>query len=347
MSNINPYSILGIDKSASDAEVKKAYRKLALKFHPDRNPDDASAEARFKEISQAYEVLSDPQKRKNFDTYGDPEGMPHGFSGGFNPQSNSPFDIFDMFGDVFGHPHQRSRARKNTPGKDIKVRLQVPFMDSIFGCQKDITVNTTSICNSCDGTGSKTRKTYRCRTCSGAGFITIRQGFMRANAQCHDCLGLGQVPEQKCDNCDGRGQVGNAETIKVTIPPGIDSGSTLRVIGKGHLNQHATHRGNLFVSLSVSDHPEFTKDGRNIHSTIAMPFNIAALGGVIPVNTVHGVQTVKIKPGTQCNATLRLKRKGVPGSGARLTGHHLVHLTVKVPDSLSSEQKELIRKLNL
>jgi molecular chaperone DnaJ len=170
---------------------------------------------------------------------------------------------------------------------------------------------------------------------------------MRANAQCPDCNGRGQVPEQKCTVCNGMGQKPGVESIKVSVPPGVDDGSTLRVVGKGHLNKYATNRGNLFITLRVPEHNEFTKDGRNIHSTVAMPFNVAVLGGVLPVNTVHGIQTVKIAPGTKCNSTLRLKRKGVPGNGPRPTGHHLVHLVVSVPESITNEQKELIRKLNL
>ena len=346
MSKSNPYEVLGISKSASEAEIKKAYRKLALKFHPDRNQGDDSAEAKFKEVSYAYEILSDPEKRKNFDTFGNPDGPGAGFSGGFST-GGSPFDIFDMFGDVFGHPHQRRKTQRNKPGKDLKVSLNISFMDSIFGCQRDIQVKTNVACDSCDHTGSTTGKTFKCASCNGAGFVTIRQGFMRANAQCPDCHGRGIVPENKCSPCSGTGQKPGQESIKISVPPGVDNGTTLRVVGKGHLNKYATHRGNMFITLRVSDHPEFSKDGKNIHSTVEMPFNVAVLGGVLPVNTVHGIQTVKISPGTQCNSTLRLKRKGVPGVGARPTGHHLVHLVVKVPQAVTGEQQELIRKLNL
>ena len=349
MSNSNPYVVLGVDKSASESEIKKAYRKLALKFHPDRNQGDEAAEKKFKEISYAYEILSDPEKRKNFDMFGSPEGPGQGFhggQGGFNP-GGSPFDIFDMFGDVFGHPHQRQRTQRNKPGKDIKLSLNISFMDSIFGCQKDIQVKTNVGCESCDHTGSTTRRTHRCQTCGGTGFVVIRQAFMRANAQCPDCHGRGEVPENPCLACNGTGQKPGTESIKVSVPPGVDNGSTLRIVGKGHLNMYGTNRGNMFINLRVEDHEEFTKDGRHIHSTVAMPFNVAILGGVLPVNTVHGVQTVKIAPGTQCNSTLRLKRKGVPGSRARPTGHHLVRLVVDIPSSVTNEQKELIRKLNL
>ena len=344
----NPYSVLGVDKSASEAEIKKAYRKLALKFHPDRNQGDSSAEAKFKEISYAYEILSDPEKKKNFDMFGSPDGPGQGFhgQGGFS-SGGSPFDIFDMFGDVFGHPNQRRRTQKNKPGKDIKVALNITFEDSIFGCQREVQLKTNVGCDSCDHTGSMTRKLHHCQSCGGAGFVTIRQGFMRANAQCPDCGGRGKVPEQACTACNGMGQKPGVESIKISVPPGVDNGSTLRVIGKGHLNKYATNRGNLFITLRVPEHKEFTKDGRHIHSTVAMPFNVATLGGVLPVNTVHGVQTVKIAPGTQSNSTLRLKRKGVPGVAARPTGHHLVHLVVDVPKSVTPEQKELIRKLNL
>ena len=347
MSN-DPYTILGVSKDASQADIKKAYRKLALKYHPDRNQDNEDAETKFKEISFAYEILSDSDKRKNYDMYGTPEGPAgHGFNSSDFHDGGSPFDIFDMFGDVFGQPHRRAQSRRNTRGKDIKVQFNIAFLDSIFGCQKDVTINVNLGCKPCKSTGSATGDVQRCQTCGGTGFVVIRQAFMRANAQCPNCSGKGQVPKNPCDACSGNGQVPSQETIKITIPAGINDGSTLRVSSKGHLNIMNTHRGNLLIRVGVQDHPEFTKDGKNIHSTVEMPFSTAALGGVLPVNTVHGIQTVKITPGTQCNSTLRLRRKGVPGSGARPTGHHFVHLVVSVPRDLTTDQSELIRKLKL
>ena len=343
---IYPYSILGISKDADASEIKKSYRRLAMKFHPDRNPGDAKAEAKFKEVSQAYEILSDPEKKNNYDMYADPAGRPQGFPGGFQ-SGGSPYDIFDMFGDVFGQPHRRQQRNRAQPGKDIRVNATISFLDSVFGSQRDLRVNVSTGCKPCAASGSETKRSSRCQTCGGAGFVTIRQAFMRANAQCHVCNGKGQIPEKKCDECSGAGHVSTTETVKVSIPPGVDNNSTLRLAGKGHANIFGTHRGNLLINLTVAPHEEFTKDGKHIHSTVSIPFNVASLGGVVPVNTVHGIQTVKIKPGTQCNSTLRLRRKGVPGQNARPTGHHYARMVVSVPTELTPEQKELIKKLKL
>ena len=343
---IDPYSVLGISRDADASEIKKSYRRLAMKFHPDRNPDDTEAEAKFKEVSHAYEVLSDPEKKSNYDSYGDPDGRPQGFPGGFET-GGTPYDIFDMFGDVFGQPHQRRQRNRSQQGKDIRINATINFLDSIFGTQKDLRVNVNLGCSTCSSTGSETKKTARCQTCGGTGFVTVRQAFMRANVQCHTCHGKGHIPEKPCTACNGSGRTTESEVIKVSIPPGVDNNSTLRLSGKGHANMFGSHRGNLLINLTVAPHDEFTKDGKHIHSTVSIPFNVASLGGVVPVNTVHGVQTVKIKPGTQCNSTLRLRRKGVPGRNARPTGHHFVRIVVAVPTELTTEQKELIKKLKL
>jgi molecular chaperone DnaJ len=342
---INPYATLDVSKESTPAEIKKAYRRLAMKFHPDRNPGDTEAESKFKEVSHAYEILSDPEKKNNEDMFGSAGAQPAGFPGGFE-SGGSPFDIFDMFGDVFGQPRQR-RPQRNQPGKDIRITATIGFLDSIFGSQKDLKVNVNAGCVPCAATGSETRKTLRCSVCGGTGFVIIRQAFMKANARCHGCSGKGQTPEKQCAPCTGTGMVNSLETIKVSIPPGVDDNSTLRLVGRGHANQFGAHRGNMLITLNVERHEEFIKDGKHIHSNIYIPFNVAALGGVVPVSTVHGTQTVKIASGTQCNSTLRLRRKGVPGTGPRPTGHHFVKVIVSVPKDVTDQQRELIKKLKL
>jgi len=344
----NLYAILGVDKSASEKDIKKAYRKLAMKYHPDRNQGDETAENKFKEISHAYEVLSDPEKKQNYDTYGTPDP---GFSpgGGYSSTSSgpSPFDIFDMFGDVFG-PRQARQSRPRTqPGKDANVRLTLSFYDAVFGCQKSVNVQTLGACRTCGATGSTNGKLSRCTSCGGTGYISQQQGFMRVNMTCPGCNGKGMMPEQVCIPCGGNGQVPTTEKIKVTIPPGVDDGTTLRVAGKGHPNRQGTHTGNLMVRIQVMPDPRFTREGPNIHGNEKMSFAVASLGGVLEVETMHGKQTIKIKPGTQPGSTFRLRSKGVPTHRGRPAGHHYVHLNVEIPTSLTGEQKELIRKLKL
>ena len=339
------YSILGVPKSANEKEIKKAYRKLAMKYHPDRNQGDEAAESKFKEISHAYEILSDPEKKQNYDTYGTPD--PGGYTGGHRHEGPNPFDIFDMFGDVFGPRQTRQSRPRAQRGKDINVRLTLTFHDAVFGCQKDVNVQTLGPCRSCGATGSTNGKLNRCGMCGGTGYVTQQQGFMRVNMTCPSCHGKGMMPDQVCMPCGGGGQTPTSEKIKVTIPPGVDNGTTLRVAGKGHPNAQGAHHGNLMVRIQVAPDPRFSREGSDIHSNSNMSFTVASLGGVLEVETIYGKQTIKVKPGTQPGSTFRLRSKGIPGYRTRAPGHHYVHLNVDVPTALTSEQKELIRKLKL
>ena len=341
------YAILGISKTADEKEIKKAYRKLALKYHPDRNPDNEEAETKFKEISHAYDVLSDPEKKQNYDMFGS-EAPPEYATGnqGSYPHSN-PFDIFDMFGDVFGNPHKRRRPRQPRRGADIHVKLSISFREAIFGCQKSIRVNSTQGCRDCGATGSSDGQLARCRQCGGTGHVTHRQAFVHVNSTCPSCRGKGLIPESPCIPCGGGGRVPVSESIKVTIPMGVDDGMTLRVAGKGNMGENGASPGSLMLKLLDQKDPRYTREGNSIHSDEKISFSLAALGGVLSVETIHGRQTVKIAPGTQPNATLRLRGKGVPASRRNPAGHHYVQLVVEVPKNLTSEQKELIRKLKL
>ena len=305
------YAILGINKSANEKEIKKAYRKLAMKYHPDRNQGDEKAETKFKEISHAYEILSDPEKKQNYDTYGtpDPGFSPGGGYSGGHAEGPNPFDIFDMFGDVFGPRQTRQSRPKVQRGKDINVRLTLTFYDAVFGCQKNVNVQTLGGCRDCGATGSATGQLNRCNSCGGTGYISQQQGFMRVNMTCPGCHGRGMMPDRVCIPCGGNGQVPTNEKIKVTIPPGVDDGTTLRVAGKGHPNRQGTHNGNLMVRIQVVPDSRFSREGNDIHSDS--------------------------------------KSKGVPGHRRRAPGHHYVHLGVEIPTSLTNDQKELIRKLKL
>lgn len=344
------YKVLGIDKKASSADIKKAYRKLAKKYHPDKNPDDVKAESKFKEISEAYETLNDPEKRKNYDMHGSASGpnfgpsSSHGFDGG------NPFDIFgDMFGEFFsGGSTARNRTRHARRGADVHVELEISFRDAIFGGRKSIRTRDQEPCRDCGATGcADNTSPSRCTTCLGTGRLSTRQGFMRVNTICHTCHGRGIIPEKVCIQCGGMGQIPKNKDITVNIPAGVETGTLLRVAGKGQPSESGGSPGNLLIQLLVQEDPKFERRGSDIYSTEKMSFTKAALGGTSSVTTVHGDQTIKIHPGTQSGTTMRIRGKGVPGQGARAWGHHYVQLSVDVPKKLTNEQIDLIKKLNL
>lgn len=341
------YELLGVTRQADEKEIKKAYRQLALKYHPDRNQGDAAAETRFKEISYAYDVLSNPEKKANYDKYGSPEGPSS--AGRSQHSGGAPFDIFDMFNEVFGQGQSRSQSdsRANRPGRDLSVRTTITFLEAIFGCQKELKVNVSVGCVPCNSTGSSTGKVSKCKVCAGTGYVVIRQAFMKVNTQCHGCSGKGTAPEQMCKECLGNGQVQGTDVVKISIPSGVDSDSKLRIPARGQVNPVSGRRGDLYVHLDVESHPTFTREGRDIYSVVKMSFVTACIGGSISVETVQGLQSMKVTPGMQSGSTLRLKNLGVPASTTGPAGHHFVQLIVDVPKKLTAQQEELIRKLNL
>jgi len=345
----NFYKVLGVDRKATPVDIKKAYRKLAKKYHPDKNQGDAAAEAKFKEVSEAYEVLSDSEKRKNYDTYGsaDPSNSRpppgQGFPGGH------PFDIFgDMFGEFFGGGSARTRQAPRRRGADIRVELEISFRDAIFGAQKSIRMRTQEPCRDCGATGSADSTTpSKCSTCLGTGRLSQRQEFVRVNTVCYTCHGRGIIPESICVCCGGTGQVPKDKDIAVNIPPGVETGIILRVAGKGQQSDSGGSPGNLLIQLSVQKDPKFDRRGNDIYSMEKTTFAKAALGGAMHVETVHGSQSIKVPPGTQSGTTMRIRGKGVPGHGGHNWGHHYVQLGVSIPTMLTDEQISLIKKLNL
>jgi molecular chaperone DnaJ len=345
----NFYKILGIDKKTSNADIKKAYRKLAKIYHPDKNPDDAKAEAKFKEISEAYEILSDSEKRKNYDVYGSADVPNFRSSPGQESTGGHPFDIFDdMFGEFFGGGSARTRHTQRRRGADVHVELEISFRDAIFGTQKSVRMRSQEPCRDCGTTGSAdSTMPSKCSTCLGTGRLSQRQGFLRVNTICHTCHGRGMIPESVCIHCGGVGQVLKNKDVAVNIPPGVETGIMLRVAGKGQQSDSGGSPGNLLIQLLVQEDPKFNRRGIDIYSMEKITFTKAALGGSVHVETVHGSQTIKVPTGTQSGTTMRIRGKGVPGQRGHSWGHHYVQLDVSIPTRLTNEQISLIKKLNL
>lgn len=350
------YEVLGVDKSADDAAIKKAYRVLAKKYHPDMNPGDKEAEAKFKEASEAYAILSDPEKRKQYDQYGHAafEGGGAG-AGGFDFNFNDMGDIFgDIFGDFFGGGRRSQRA-SNAPmkGSNIRTRIVIDFEEAVFGCDKEIDVTIKDECHSCHGTGAKAGTSpVTCSKCGGKGQVMYTQqslfGAMRSVQTCPDCNGTGKIVRDKCPDCRGTGYISNRKKIQVTVPAGIDDGQSIRIRDKGEPGTNGGPRGDLLVEVSVRRHPIFQRDGYNLYSTAPISFAQAALGGDVRISTIDGDVLFNINAGTQTDTKIRLRGKGVPSlRNKSMRGDQYVTLVVQVPEKLSEAQKEALRAFDI
>lgn len=354
------YEVLGVDRGADDATLKKAYRKLAKKYHPDMNPGDKEAEAKFKEATEAYGVLSDPDKRRQYDQFGHAAfengggGAGAGGFGGFDFGGGDMGDIFgDIFGDLFGGGGSRRRAN-NGPmkGANLRAVVHITFEEAVFGCQKELEINLKDTCTTCHGTGAKPGTSPEtCSKCNGTGQITYTQqtmfGSVRNVTTCPDCNGTGKIIKDKCPDCYGTGYVAKRKKIKVTIPAGIDNGQMLRDRGNGEPGTNGGPRGDLLVEVVVSQHPIFKRQDTTIYSTVPISFVKAALGGPIRIKTVDGEVEYEVKPGTQTDTRVRLKGKGVPSLRNRnVRGDHFVTLVVQVPERMTEAQKEALRKFD-
>ena len=350
------YEVLGVDKNADDAAIKKAYRALAKKYHPDMNPGDQEAEKKFKEASEAYAILSDPEKKRQYDQFGhaafEQGGGPGGF-GGFDFSGADFTDIFgDLFGDMFGGGSRRRQSNGPMKGANVRTSVRITFEEAVFGVEKEIELTLKDSCPTCHGSGAKpgTSKTT-CTKCGGKGQVVFTQqsffGTVRNVQTCPDCSGTGQVIKEKCTDCHGSGYVSNRKKIQVTIPAGIDHGQSIRIRDKGEPGVNGGPRGDLLVEVMVQRHPIFQRQDYNIFSTVPVSFAVAALGGEILIDTVDGRVVYDVKAGTQTDTKVRLKGKGVPSLRDKNSrGDHYVTLVVQVPDKLSSEAKELLRKFD-
>jgi molecular chaperone DnaJ len=335
------YQVLGVPRNADEQEIKKAYRKMARQYHPDVNPGNADAENNFKEVSEAYEVLSDSGKRQRYDAYGHAGlgqggGEGHGFEG-----------FSDVFGDIFseffgGGGRRGARTRR---GADLEDRVDLTFEEAAFGCDKTLSIPRVEACAECKGTGSKNpRGVQTCSTCRGRGQIAISQGFFSITRTCHSCQGSGRTVTDPCRPCQGTGHVEQTRALKVTIPAGVQSGLRLKVRGEGEAGPQGGPPGDLYVLLMVQPHERFTRDGDNVVMECPISFVQAALGDEFEVPTLWGPRSLKVRPGTQSGTTLVLKGAGIDNVQGRGRGDHHVHLNVMVPRKLTTRQRELLQE---
>jgi molecular chaperone DnaJ len=359
------YEVLGINKNASEADIKKAFRKLARKYHPDVNPGDKTAEQKFKEMNEAYEVLSDPKKREQYDQFGHAAfgggygpgpgpGAGGGFSGfeGFRPggggaeyyRSGNVEGFEDIFGTIFG---ERVRPRGPAKGEDITYSVEVDLEDAIFGKTMQVDLKREVTCSTCAGTGAQPGSApSTCPTCRGTGTISQSRGFMQVAQPCPTCHGTGTINPNPCRTCNGRGVVPRSERINVKIPPGVDNGSKIRVAGMGGPGEKGGPAGDIYIITKVRPHSYFERKGDNLYSEAKVTVKEAALGDKIEIPTVDGMVSLKLPEGVQTGQQLKLKGKGVPHLGGGGVGDHYVSIRVLTPTGLSERGKELIRELD-
>jgi molecular chaperone DnaJ len=342
----NYYKILGVSKNASSDEIRKAYRKLALRYHPDKNRGNHSAEEKFKEISNAYEILSDPAKRKAYDQRGRAGVRDMGFEG--FQSSDEIFSRFgDIFGDLLGASHFRSEPPGPRRGRDLRFSMKIPFSEAALGSRREVVLPLESTCPACSGSGEEGgSSSVPCPDCHGSGKSTQKGkrlgGFFSLSTPCPTCGGSGRRVGKSCRNCRGRGLVETTTRISIKIPPGIEDGSVLRLTGQGAMGPGGGPRGDLLVAVRVEPNPEFQRDGRNIRSSVRVPLAVALLGGKVEVDSLRRRITLTVPPGTSSDAWLRLRGQGIAGPGE--PGDHLVRVVVEIPKKVPPEVEKAVRE---
>lgn len=343
------YEVLGVARDAAEKEIKAAYRKLALKFHPDKNPGDKAAEERFKEAAEAYAVLADPEKRARYDRFGH-QGAP-AFEGGFDPSTFGDFS--DILGDLFGLGGRggfggRSARGGAEPGADLRYDLEITFEEAAFGLTRQLRVPRLERCDDCAGVGAAAgSKPATCATCAGRGQVRYTQGFFTLARPCPACRGEGVTIADPCKSCRGAGRVERVRTLEVRIPAGVDSGARLRLTGEGEHGRRGGSSGDLYVVLTVAPHERFEREGTHVHAEIEIGYAQAALGATVQVETLHGTRELEIPPGTRHGEQFRLKGQGIQRLGGGGKGDHVAHATIRVPRpaDLSDEHRELLERL--
>ena len=346
MSKRDYYEVLGVAKNASDAEIKKAFKRLAMKLHPDRNPDDNTAEEKFKEAKEAYDILSDSQKRAAYDQFGHAgvEGNAGFGGGGFGGGANFS-DIFgDVFGDIFGggRPGGGSRARR---GADLRYNLELSLEDAVKGTTVKIRVPTLVECKECEGSGArKGTSPTTCTTCNGIGQVRMQQGFFSLQQTCPKCRGTGQMISDPCPSCHGQGRTQEQKTLSVKVPAGVDSGDRIRLSGEGEAGEKGAPAGDLYVQIAIKPHAIFERDENDLYCEVPIGFVTASLGGELQVPTLEGRVKLKIPPETQSGKLFRLKGKGVTSVRGGSAGDLICRVNVETPVNLSSKQKEILKQ---
>ena len=342
MSKKDYYEVLGVNRDASDEEIKKAYRKLAMKHHPDRNPDNPKAEDHFKEAKEAYEVLSDAQKRAAYDQYGhaaSDAGM--GGAGGFGGGA-AGFDFADIFGDIFGGGRGRSNVHR---GADLRYNMEITLEQAARGTETQIRVPTMAECDTCHGSGAKPGTSpSTCTTCGGQGQVRMQQGFFSIQQACPRCHGSGKVIASPCSSCHGSRRIKQHKTLSVKIPAGVDNDDRIRLSGEGELGSNGGPAGDLYVAIQIKPHAVFQRDHNDLHCEMPVSFATAALGGEIEIPTLDGSARIKIPAETQSGKIFRLRGKGIKGVRSTTHGDLHCHVVVETPVSLTERQKELLRE---
>ncbi len=337
------YDILGVSRDATDDELKKAFRRLALKYHPDRNSGNKESENKFKEINEAYSVLSDSHKRSNYDRFGTAEGI--GVGGDFGPFTTTFSDVFeDIFGDFFGSSFGRKGTRP-AKGDDLRYDLTITFEEAAFGSEKEIGVPRWERCDSCYGSGSTNGKEpVTCPECHGSGQMRFQQGFFSVSRTCSRCSGAGKMIVDPCKKCNSAGKVRKTRQVSVKVPPGVDTGTRLKMTGEGELGQYGGPPGDLYIFISVEKHPFFLREDTNLLCEIPISFTVAALGGEIDVPKLKGSEKLKIPVGTPSGKLFRLKGEGIQRIGGYSRGDLIVKIYIDVPKKLAPKQRELLEE---
>ena len=336
MSKRDFYEVLGVSRTVTEVELKTAYRRLAMKHHPDRNPGDKTSEETFKEAKQAYEVLSDPAKRRAYDQHGHAafeSGMGGRGGAGFN-------DVGDIFGDIFGG----GRARQPRRGADLRYTIELDLDEAVAGLERDIHVPSLVVCDTCHGSGSSDGKTHTCKTCHGHGRVRIQQGVFSIQQACPHCEGTGKSIESPCGDCHGNGRVETERVLKVKIPAGVDAGDRIRLTGEGEAGPSGAPSGDLYVDVQVRPHPIFQRDGDDLYCEVPIRFSQAALGATINVPTLDGTAEIRVPEETQTGKMFRLRGKGVKSVRSRSTGDLICKVVVETPVLLTNIQRELLEK---